>query len=431
MGLSVSLLIAASFAILCTYYIGDKILVIDFSAYRPQNLKKAKLERLLAKKDTPLRNSKIRNDIKKAFERILIPLGKADQDLLPPRMDMAFRKKIVSQINRLNRNKLCRKIYVTDVVPVPKNDFETWNDDGREWRESVLKCSTLERFESTKDNTVQHEIYRKNSYLRILQSRHVRLADQKEKKKSYYNDKLRITCPSCGASVKLDSQQVTCEYCGAVIKNEFYDWQTESFEIYESISTNLKRFLQLIVSGSILFVCVFLCLYLIEDTEISLAAGVGAAILALGVIVSPIIYGKVKQDNLSKKIVGYSENYLRACLNEYFLKNESDKDMLDFSVDTIKLLKVANTDDITKVTAEIHGTKTFLPENQKPFTKKNKKKLTLQRARNPEKRKTDGDFFTEKECPSCGANFLPDENGCCSYCGYTLHEDSIKWKIKS
>lgn len=431
MDLSISLLIAASFAILCTYYIGDKILVIDFSAYSPQNLKKAKLKRLLAKKDTPLRNSKIRKDIRNAFERILIPLGKADKDLLPARMDMAFRKKIVSQINRLNKNKLCRKIYVTDVVPIPKNDFETWNDDGREWRESVLKCSTLERFESTKDNTVQHEIYRKNSYLRILQSRHVRSTDQKEKKKSYYSGMLRITCPSCGASVKLDSQQVTCEYCGAVIKNEFYDWQTESFEIYESISTNLKRFLQLIVSGSILFVCVFLCLYLIEDTEISLAAGVGAAILALGVIVSPIIYGKVKQDNLAKKIVGYSENYLRACLNEYFLKNESDKDMLDFSVDTIKLLKVANTDEITKVTAEIYGTKTFLPENQKPFTKKIKKKLTLQRARNPEKRKTDGDFFTEKECPSCGANFLPDENGCCSYCGYTLHEDSIKWKIKS
>ena len=431
MDLSISLLIAASFAILCIYYIGKKILVIDFSAYRPQNLKKGKLERLLAKKDTPLRNSKIRKGIRNAFERILIPLGKADKDLLPARMDMAFRKKTVSQINRLHRNKLCRKIYVTDVVPIPKNDFETWSDDGREWRESVLKCSTLERFESTKDDTVQHEIYRKNSYLRILQSRHVRRTDQKENKKSYYNDMLSITCPSCGASVKLDSQQVTCEYCGAVIKNEFYDWQTESFEIYESISTNLKRFLQLIVSGSILFVCVFLCLYLIEDTEISLAAGVGAAILALGVIVSPIIYGKVKQYNLAKKIVGYSENYLRACLNEYFLKNESDKDMLDFSVDTIKLLKVANTDEITKVTAEIYGTKTFLPENQKPFTKIIKKKLTLQRARNPEKRKTDGDFFTEKECPSCGVNFLPNENGCCSYCGYTLYEDSIKWKIKN
>ena len=430
MDLSVALIIAASFAILCTFYIGKRILTIDFSEYCSKNSKKAKRERLLAKRETPLHDSKIRKDIRKAFERILIPLGKADQDLLPARMDMAFRNKIVSQINRLNRNKLCRRIYVTDVVPVPKNDFETWNDDGREWRESVLKCSTLERFESTEDNKVQHEIYRKNSYLRILQSRHVRRTDQKEKKKSYYNDMLSITCPSCGAVVKLDSQQVTCEYCGAVIKNEFYDWQTESFEIYESISTNLKRFLQLIVSGSILFVCVFLCLYLIKDTEISLAAGVGAAILALGVIVSPIIYGKVKQDNLAKKIVGYSENYLRACLNEYFLKNERDKDMLDFSVDTIKLLKVANTDEITKVTAEIYGTKTFLPENQKPFTKKIKKKLTLQRARNPEKRKTDGDFFTEKECPSCGVNFLPDENGCCSYCGYSLHGDSEKWKIK-
>ena len=40
---------------------------------------------------------------------------------------------------------------------------------------------------------------------------------------------------------------------------------------------------------------------------------------------------------------------------------------------TIKLLKVANTDEITKVTAEIYGTKTFLPENQKPFTKKLKR----------------------------------------------------------
>ena len=43
------------------------------------------------------------------------------------------------------------------------------------------------------------------------------------------------------------------------------------------------------------------------------------------------------------------------------------------AVITIKFLKVANTDEITKVTAEIYGTKTFLPENQKPFTKKLKR----------------------------------------------------------
>ena len=69
MDLSISLLIAASFAILCIYYIGKKILVIDFSAYRPQNLKKGKLERLLAKKDSPLRNSKIRKGIRNASEK--------------------------------------------------------------------------------------------------------------------------------------------------------------------------------------------------------------------------------------------------------------------------------------------------------------------------------------------------------------------------
>ena len=430
MDLSVSLFIAASFAILCTFYIGNKILTIDYSEYCSKNSKKAKMERLLAKKDTPLQNSKIRRDIRKAFERVLIPLGKADQKLLPARMDMTFRKKIVSKINRLNKNNLCCNIYVTDVVPVPKNDFETWSDDGREWRESVLKCSTLERFESTEDNTVRHEIYRKNSSLRILQSRHVRSADRNEKKKSYYSDMLRITCPSCGADVRLVSQQVICEYCGAVIKNEFYDWQIESFELYESISTNLKRFFQLLVSGCILFLCVFLCLYLIKDTEISLAAGVGAAVLAFGVIITPIIYGKVKQEKLAGKIARYSENYLRACLNEHFWENESDEDLLDFSVDTIKLLKVAHTEETTTVTADIFGTKTFLPENQKPFTKKFKKRLIIQRARYPEKRKADGEFYVEKDCPSCGANFMPDENHCCSFCGFGLQVNNAKWIVQ-
>ena len=430
MDLSVSLFIAASFAILCTFYIGNKILTIDYSEYCSKNSKKAKMERLLAKKDTPLQNSKIRRDIRKAFERVLIPLGKADQKLLPARMDMTFRKKIVSKINRLNKNNLCCNIYVTDVVPVPKNDFETWSDDGREWRESVLMCSTLERFESTEDNTVRHEIYRKNSSLRILQSRHVRSADRNEKKKSYYSDMLRITCPSCGADVRLVSQQVICEYCGAVIKNEFYDWQTESFELYESISTNLKRFFQLLVSGCILFLCVFLCLYLIKDTEISLAAGVGAAVLAFGVIITPIIYGKVKQEKLAGKIARYSENYLRACLNEHFWENENDKDLLDFSVGTIKLLKVAHTEETTTVTADIFGTKTFLPEKQKPYTEKFKKRMIIQRARYPEKRKADGEFFAEKDCPSCGANFMPDENHCCSFCGYGLQVNNAKWIVK-
>ena len=93
MDLSVSLVIATSFAVLCTFYIGKRVLTIDFSEYCSKNSKKAKLERLLAKRETPLHDSKIRRDMRKAFERVLIPLGKADQDLLPARMDMAFQEK--------------------------------------------------------------------------------------------------------------------------------------------------------------------------------------------------------------------------------------------------------------------------------------------------------------------------------------------------
>lgn len=58
MDLSVALIIAASFAILCTFYIGKRILTIDFSEYSSKNSKKAKLERLLAKRNRPFRIQK-------------------------------------------------------------------------------------------------------------------------------------------------------------------------------------------------------------------------------------------------------------------------------------------------------------------------------------------------------------------------------------
>lgn len=56
MDLSVALIIAASFAILCTFYIGKRILTIDFSEYSSKNSKKAKLERLhrLTRAHSPL-----------------------------------------------------------------------------------------------------------------------------------------------------------------------------------------------------------------------------------------------------------------------------------------------------------------------------------------------------------------------------------------
>lgn len=73
-----------------------------------------------------------------------------------------------------------------------------------------------------------------------------------------------MTCPSCGAEVTLSSQQVVCEYCGARIQTDFYDWQTEVFEIYEHIGNNLRKFLLLLGCMMVLFLSEFLCLYLIR-----------------------------------------------------------------------------------------------------------------------------------------------------------------------
>ncbi len=64
-----------------------------------------------------------------------------------------------------------------------KTILKKWNDDGREWRESVLKCSTLERFESTEDNKVQHEVYRKKIHISEYFSQDISAAPTEKKNK--------------------------------------------------------------------------------------------------------------------------------------------------------------------------------------------------------------------------------------------------------
>ena len=82
MSLSDAFWLAAAFAVLCAYYIGEKIIDIDFSCFLAKNRKKAKYKRLLAKRATPLADMGLRRNIRSAFENVLIPLGKADKKLL-------------------------------------------------------------------------------------------------------------------------------------------------------------------------------------------------------------------------------------------------------------------------------------------------------------------------------------------------------------
>lgn len=413
---------------LCT--LGEKIIQVDFSGLMPRNRKRAKHRRLMKERGAPLQGMQLQKEIKESFEKVLIPLAKSEKQLLPARMDMNFRKKIERQIDSLRQKHLFREIRVTDVVPLPRNDFHRWNDDGREWREVVLQCSALERMVSTADGSPIHEVYRKNAYLKILQSRHIRNADRTGKKEKYYAESTIINCPSCGAQVELTSQQTVCPYCGGVIQSDFYDWQTEVFELYEQIGDNMQRFLWLLLSGAVLFICLFLCLWLIPNTLISLSAGVGVAVLVLIAVIVVSTCQANRKEKLEGQIVRYSENYLRSCINEALYQEADNADLMDYSVGTIVLKEVVNTEETTTITVQVSISETYLPDGEKPYTKKYKKTLTLQRARYPRRRKGDGKLFIEKECPSCGANFVPDAHHCCSFCGYGLQVVNSKWIVQ-
>lgn len=418
---------AAAITIALIGFAAHKILDVDFTVFFRRNWKRTKCRKMLAQRKGPWQGTHVQGEIRRAFDLVLLPLGNADKELLPDRMDKNFRRRMEGQIDLLVRRKLCREIRMTDIVPLPKNAFRHWSDDGREWRESVLQCSALERLLPKEDGRPVHTVYRKNARLRLLQSRHIRSSDRAGKQKDYYADKGTISCPSCGAEVKLESQQSVCPYCGGVIHSNFYDWQTEVFEVYEQMGANQEKALWLLFWGGILDVCLFLCLWLIKNTMVSLAAGVGAAVLVLAAViaVSTITYGK--QEKLEQEIVRYSENYLRSCISEALYPEGNHPDRMDYSVGTIRLKKVVNTEETTTITAQVYLSETYLPQGEKPYTRKYHRTLVLQRARYPQRRKQDGKLFTERECPSCGANFVPDENHCCSFCGYSFQADSAKW----
>lgn len=123
----------------------------------------------------------------------------------------------------------------------------------------------------------------------------------------------------------------------------------------------------------------------------------------------------------------YSENYLRSCIGDAIYNETESDELMDYGIGNITLKKVVNTEDITKIKVKVCASETYLPDRRNPYTKKVKQTLIMQRARYPERRREDGVFFMEKECPSCGANFVPDENHCCSFCGYSLKSDNAKW----
>jgi len=138
------------------------------------------------------------------------------------------------------------------------------------------------------------------------------------------------------------------------------------------------------------------------------------------------------EEKLKEQIVRYDESWLASNINEALYKSVLTPELLTYIVDDIKIKSVENTEDTTTISVSAKLRRTILENDQHIVVKNEKENWTLSRALHPNRLKSKGqDIVIEKECPSCGANYVPDEKGCCSYCGYSLKVDNSKWKINA
>ena len=106
MSFSDAWIMAAAVALIYLFYVGSKILDFDFSCFQPENRKRAKCKKMLSQHNPPLSGANLRRSIRRSFENILLPLGKADKSLLPARMDRTFRQRMERQIDQLEKQGL-------------------------------------------------------------------------------------------------------------------------------------------------------------------------------------------------------------------------------------------------------------------------------------------------------------------------------------
>ena len=130
-----------------------------------------------------------------------------------------------------------------------------------------------------------------------------------------------------------------------------------------------------------------------------------------------------KEEKLKEQIVRYDESWLASNINEALYKSVLTPELLTYIVDDIKIKSVENTEDTTTISVSAKLRRTILENDQHIVVKNEKENWTLSRALHPNRLKS--------KCPRCGANFMPDKNGCCSYCGYSLKVDNSKWKINA
>ena len=172
------------------------------------------------------------------------------------------------------------------------------------------------------------------------------------------------------------------------------------------------------------------CFRFIHNDYLMFGTAFALTLLLAGAIWILLLNQEKKAHVSTDQIVRYDEKVLIVDLNEALYGTELTANALFYSVDKLQLKDVENTENRTTITISAVLHKLTLQPNQKILNKNEKITLKLYRARYPRRMKSKGQaVFEEKECPRCGANFMPDKNGCCSYCGYQLSIDNSKWRI--
>ncbi len=415
----------------------------------------------------------------KAIEAVLCAFENVSVSELPKRVGITYRKQVETEIEQLKKANLRRIVRITspELCSSQSNGnlgFTRWVDASREWRECEILAAVLEQYIDINTGECVTENFDEHALITIRQSRHIRASDQKKNKNNNTDVYTRehYNCPSCGAELEHIADQTNCPYCGAVIVFNFFDWQLDSFYLDMHKSSLIGEIKTTAASAAIGGVTLAMKIaeilaaawdradaqrrrvsgsnesynnYLGAILTVLLIIGfiIAAILLALPWFVKVIIgfaavclicwgvlkyFRAIDQKLKKRKIVRYSDGYLRSCVYNEVWKGIDICNLIDFSIDDILIRSVKNTETTTDIDVIATVIKKIITEDKNISVIVENVKLSLTRARYPERVKSKGKMMEEKDCPSCGANFEPDEHNCCSYCGYGLKVKNYVWR---
>lgn len=87
--------LAAAVTVAMIGILAEKIIEVDFSGLLKRNWKSTRCKKMLAQRKGPWQGTNVQGELRRVFDLVLLPLGKADKELLPARMDKNFRRRMV------------------------------------------------------------------------------------------------------------------------------------------------------------------------------------------------------------------------------------------------------------------------------------------------------------------------------------------------